>query len=182
MPKIESIDELQRRRDELRGELAVIGDFRPGTLVEYKRKCGKPNCHCAQRGDPGHPGWAHVAVARRGQDGGSGGGAGELRGDRRPALRPGGGAGRREAGGARGGGRLGQDPGGEAGRGPGWRGRSAGAEPARAGARLGQLLGGRRKRPGSGTSPTCRFPTRSRSSTSSNMPSSLLCRVLSPTL
>ena len=58
MPKIESIDELQRCRDELRGELAVIGDFRPGTLVEYKRKCGKPNCHCAQRGDPGHPGWA----------------------------------------------------------------------------------------------------------------------------
>ena len=58
MPKIERIDELQRRRNELRGELAVIGDFRPGTLVEYKRKCGKPNCHCAQRGDPGHPGWA----------------------------------------------------------------------------------------------------------------------------
>ena len=58
MPKIESIDELQRRRDELRGELAAIGDFRPGTLVEYKRKCGKPNCHCAQRDDPGHPGWA----------------------------------------------------------------------------------------------------------------------------
>ena len=58
MPTIESIDELQRRRDELRGELAAIGDFRPGTLVEYKRKCGKPNCHCAQPGDPGHPGWA----------------------------------------------------------------------------------------------------------------------------
>ncbi len=36
----------------------MIGDFRPGTLVEYQRKCGKPNCHCAQRGDPGHPGWA----------------------------------------------------------------------------------------------------------------------------
>ena len=63
MPMIESIDELRRRRDELRDELAAIGDFRPGTLVEYRRKCGKPNCHCAQTGDPGHPGWALMRKA-----------------------------------------------------------------------------------------------------------------------
>ena len=63
MPTIESIDELRRRRDELRGELAAIGDFRPGTLVEYKRKCGKPNCHCAQR--PRSPRMGADAEVRR---------------------------------------------------------------------------------------------------------------------
>ncbi|MDE0037429.1 MAG: hypothetical protein OXU77_07700 [Gammaproteobacteria bacterium] len=51
------IDE-QHVRDELRDELASIGDCRPGVLVEMTRKCGKPTCHCAREGDPGHPGWA----------------------------------------------------------------------------------------------------------------------------
>ena len=52
------IDQLRLIRDELRDELGAIGDFRPGTLVEFARKCGKPTCHCARRGDPGHRGWA----------------------------------------------------------------------------------------------------------------------------
>ncbi len=58
MPSAENIEELERRRDALIGELAVVGDFRPGSLVETRRKCGKPTCHCARAGDPGHPGWA----------------------------------------------------------------------------------------------------------------------------
>ena len=64
MPDAQDIDELERRRHDLLGELAAIGDFRPGRLVATRRKCGKPTCHCARPGDPGHPGWA--LVRRRG--------------------------------------------------------------------------------------------------------------------
>jgi hypothetical protein len=32
----------------------VIGDMRPGSLVERFRKCGKPVCHCAEKDAPGH--------------------------------------------------------------------------------------------------------------------------------
>ena len=58
MAQGEDIGQLLRGRDELRDELATLGDLRPGVLVEMTRKCGKPACHCAQEGDPGHPGWA----------------------------------------------------------------------------------------------------------------------------
>ena len=58
MPDTDNIDELQRRRDALLGEFAGVADLRPGSLVEMRRKCGKPTCHCARPGDPGHPGWA----------------------------------------------------------------------------------------------------------------------------
>ena len=60
MPEPEDIDELERRRRDLLGELAAIGHLRPGRLVQKRRKCGKPTCHCARPGDPGHPGWALV--------------------------------------------------------------------------------------------------------------------------
>lgn len=54
-----SLEELTRQRNEIRAELAEIGDMRPGTLVPRFRKCGKPNCHCAKDGSPGHgPSWA----------------------------------------------------------------------------------------------------------------------------
>ena len=52
-------EELKRRRDEIRDELAGIGDLRPGSLVGRYRKCGKPNCHCAREEDGGHgPSWS----------------------------------------------------------------------------------------------------------------------------
>ena len=54
------IEGLRRTRDEIRNELASIGDFRPGTLLEISRKCGKPGCRCAKPGNPGHRGWALV--------------------------------------------------------------------------------------------------------------------------
>lgn len=51
--------ELRRRRDEIRHELAAIGDLRPGSLVGRFRRCGRANCHCARDGDPGHgPSWS----------------------------------------------------------------------------------------------------------------------------
>jgi len=50
----DAIEKLRQRRDQLRNELAQIGDLRPGSLVERYRRCGKPNCWCAQPGERGH--------------------------------------------------------------------------------------------------------------------------------
>lgn len=56
------IDVLTGLRDALLAELAGVGDLRPGTLQSRYRKCGKPNCHCAREGDPGHgPKWVLVS-------------------------------------------------------------------------------------------------------------------------
>ena len=48
------LDELERHRAELYARLAGTGDFRPGSVNETWRRCGKPNCACAQPGHPGH--------------------------------------------------------------------------------------------------------------------------------
>jgi hypothetical protein len=45
---------LERRRAALYQELSQVGDFRRGTLRAVRRKCGRPNCACAQPGHPGH--------------------------------------------------------------------------------------------------------------------------------
>jgi uncharacterized protein DUF6788 len=45
---------LERRRAELYQELSQVSDFRRGTLRAVRRKCGRPNCACAQPGHPGH--------------------------------------------------------------------------------------------------------------------------------
>jgi len=52
-------EQLKRRRDEIRDELARVGDLRPGSLVGRYRRCGKPNCHCAREEAGGHgPSWS----------------------------------------------------------------------------------------------------------------------------
>ena len=39
-------------------EIGKLPAFRPGSLEHMYRKCGKPNCHCAQPGAKGHgPVW-----------------------------------------------------------------------------------------------------------------------------
>ncbi|MGH9445694.1 MAG: DUF6788 family protein [Terriglobia bacterium] len=48
------LQELQNQDRELKAGLAQLGEMRPGSLVECYRKCGKPNCHCAQPHDQGH--------------------------------------------------------------------------------------------------------------------------------
>ena len=49
---------LERRRAELFGLISQAGDFRRGALNAVWRKCGKPNCACAQPGHRGHgPQW-----------------------------------------------------------------------------------------------------------------------------
>ena len=49
-----SLRELEAERDRLFAQLAAVGDFRRGSVSENYRKCGKPNCACAQPGHPGH--------------------------------------------------------------------------------------------------------------------------------
>lgn len=49
-----SLPRLQVKAQQLKSDIARIGDMRPGSLVERYRKCGKPTCHCAQPGSPGH--------------------------------------------------------------------------------------------------------------------------------
>jgi hypothetical protein len=49
-----SLAQLEAQRDRLKLDLAGLNDFRPGSLVERYRKCGKPNCHCARPNAKGH--------------------------------------------------------------------------------------------------------------------------------
>ncbi|HEY1320905.1 MAG TPA: DUF6788 family protein [Streptosporangiaceae bacterium] len=49
-----SLAELEAERDRLYGQLSRVGDFRRGSVSENWRRCGKPNCACAQPGHPGH--------------------------------------------------------------------------------------------------------------------------------
>ena len=45
---------LERRRAELLAVMTQVGDFRRGALNVVWRRCGKPNCACAQPGHRGH--------------------------------------------------------------------------------------------------------------------------------
>ena len=54
MPDEPELAGLEAERARLYADLSGVGDFRRGTLSAVFRKCGKPNCHCARPGDPGH--------------------------------------------------------------------------------------------------------------------------------
>ena len=49
-----TLEVLRQKRDQLAARLAQINDLRPGFLTARFRWCGKPNCHCAQKGSSGH--------------------------------------------------------------------------------------------------------------------------------
>jgi hypothetical protein len=49
-----SLPELEAQRAQLFEQLLAVGDFRPGSVSENYRRCGKPNCACAQPEHPGH--------------------------------------------------------------------------------------------------------------------------------
>jgi hypothetical protein len=49
-----SLTELETERDRLYALLAVLGDFRRGSVSENYRRCGRANCACAAPGHPGH--------------------------------------------------------------------------------------------------------------------------------
>src|SRR5438270_4053282 len=50
----DSLSQLEAMRTDLFRELAAVGDFRRGSISTTSGKCGKPNCHCSKRDDPGH--------------------------------------------------------------------------------------------------------------------------------
>jgi hypothetical protein len=50
----DSLPQLEAQRTDLFRQLAALGDFRRGSITTTSGKCGKPNCHCAKRDDPGH--------------------------------------------------------------------------------------------------------------------------------
>lgn len=54
MPDAPNITSLQQQRERILGELAALGDMRPGSLVHRYMKCGNPACRCRQEGNPGH--------------------------------------------------------------------------------------------------------------------------------
>ncbi|MCY3769404.1 MAG: hypothetical protein OXG56_08590 [Gammaproteobacteria bacterium] len=63
----ELLIKLESQRESILQQLAEIGDFRPGSLSQRFRRCGKPSCHCAQDDSPGHgPNWI-LSRKRRGQ-------------------------------------------------------------------------------------------------------------------
>ena len=49
-----SLEDLEEQRAQLYERLAATGDFRRGSISENYRRCGKPNCGCAQPDHPGH--------------------------------------------------------------------------------------------------------------------------------
>lgn len=51
---LDSLPQLEAQKTDLFRQLAALGDFRRGSVTTTSGKCGKPNCHCAKRDDPGH--------------------------------------------------------------------------------------------------------------------------------
>ena len=54
MPDEPDLAGLEAERARLYADLSQVRDFRRGALNVVWRKCGKPNCRCAQPGHRGH--------------------------------------------------------------------------------------------------------------------------------
>jgi len=48
-----NLSQLEQHRSQLHDQTAAVGDLRRGSVTATYRRCGKPNCACA---DPQHPG------------------------------------------------------------------------------------------------------------------------------
>ena len=68
MPTINSLlKKLFAKKNEIIKVITNLSFFRPGTLIERYRKCGKSNCHCANEGAKGHgPQWS-LTRAKKGK-------------------------------------------------------------------------------------------------------------------
>ena len=55
---------LRKRKADLLKLFPVPHDLLPGSLSESHMRCGKPGCHCAQAGDPGHSFWTLTFMVR----------------------------------------------------------------------------------------------------------------------
>jgi len=50
----DSLAGLERQRADLLSQIMQLGDFRSGSITAVSGRCGKPNCHCHQPGQPPH--------------------------------------------------------------------------------------------------------------------------------
>ena len=50
----DALPDLESRRSEIAKQLTRLGDFRSGSISNTSGRCGKPNCHCHQPGQPLH--------------------------------------------------------------------------------------------------------------------------------
>ena len=50
----QTLPTLEGERTHLLEDLSKLGDFRSGSITSVVRRCGKPNCHCAQPHGSGH--------------------------------------------------------------------------------------------------------------------------------
>jgi hypothetical protein len=46
--------DLESRRAAVQSQITQLGDMRSGSITATGGRCGNPNCHCHQSGDPGH--------------------------------------------------------------------------------------------------------------------------------
>ncbi len=45
---------LEQKRSGILTQILKLGDFRSGSITAINGRCGKPNCHCHQPGQPKH--------------------------------------------------------------------------------------------------------------------------------
>jgi hypothetical protein len=50
----DSLNALEQHRSSILTLILELGDFRSGSITAIQGRCGKPNCHCHQPGQPGH--------------------------------------------------------------------------------------------------------------------------------
>src|SRR5437660_1130411 len=50
----QSLSDLEQRRELIARRLTELGDLRPGSITATSGRCGKPECHRHQPGQPGH--------------------------------------------------------------------------------------------------------------------------------
>lgn len=50
----DSLSALELQRADILAQILALGDFRSGSISTIQGRCGKPNCHCHQPGQPGH--------------------------------------------------------------------------------------------------------------------------------
>ena len=56
-PKGPEASRLRQRKYKVMRRLQLPDELLPGCLTQTHRRCGRPTCHCAAAGDPGHPIW-----------------------------------------------------------------------------------------------------------------------------
>lgn len=62
-----SLSALQLRRAQLTRQIALLGDFRRGSLNASFRRCGKAACACARDDHPGHGPQLRLSYKRNGK-------------------------------------------------------------------------------------------------------------------